>query len=208
MRDLDHDTDVVWSLLTFSGYLTSTEANVSRGGFDCALRVPNQEVLAVFEGTFSSWLNASAGYGALARLTRSMLTGDASEFAAELSRLLVAGMSHHDFKGQHTEALYQAFVVGLLVHMAPTHRVRSNREAGYGRADVLISPRTPGAGAVLELKIIDAFREETVQTALDAAVDQIRDRDYAAEVRGDGATAVHQYGVVFDGKRCWVRMVS
>jgi hypothetical protein len=59
---------------------------------------------------------------------------------------------------------------------------------------------------VLEFKRITP--RETAETALDKAVAQLRDRDYAAEVRAAGATSVHSYGVVFDGKRCWVREVG
>ncbi len=102
------------------------------------------------------------------------------------------------------EAVYRAFVIGLLLHLAPTHRVVSNREAGYGRADVLVSPRDPGAGVVLELKVIDEEDAETPETALQAALSQLRDRDYAAELRAAGADPIHQLGAVFDGTRCWV----
>jgi hypothetical protein len=95
----------------------------------------------------------------------------------------------------------------MLLHLEPTHRVRSNRESGYGRADVLVFPRTPGPGAALELKVIDSDYDETREQALEAAVAQLKDREYAAEVRAAGATNVYQYAVVFDGKRCWVRAV-
>jgi hypothetical protein len=117
-------------------------------------------------------------------------------------------MSTFDFGHRPIEAIYQAFVIGLLLHMEPTHRVRSNRESGFGRADVLILPRAPGPGAVLELKVIDSDYDETREQALEAAIVQLQDRDYAAEVRAGGATEVHQYAVVFDGKRCWVGRVD
>jgi hypothetical protein len=61
---------------------------------------------------------------------------------------------------------------------------------------------------VLELKVIDTDYEETREQALESAVAQLIDRDYAAEVRAGGATQVYQYAVVFDGKRCWVRQVA
>jgi hypothetical protein len=73
---------------------------------------------------------------------------------------------------------------------------------------VLITPRQPGPGAVLELKVVDTDDEETVETALESAVAQLRTRNYAAEVLAAGATTVHQYGIVFDGKRCWVERVD
>jgi hypothetical protein len=115
-------------------------------------------------------------------------------------------LSYHDVAGDRVESVYQAFVVGLLVHLDPTHRVYSNREAGHGRADVIIAPRTPGPGAVLELKRI--LPSETADTAINKAIAQLKERDYAAEVRAAGATEVYQYAVVFDGKRCWVRQVQ
>jgi hypothetical protein len=79
------------------------------------------------------------------------------------------------------------------------------RESGYGRADVLITPKGRGPGVVLELKVIG--RRETAETALESALEQLRRRDYAGELRAAHASPIHQMGVVFDGKRCWVAAV-
>jgi hypothetical protein len=93
-----------------------------------------------------------------------------------------------------------------LVTLERTHEVTSNREAGHGRYDVLISPRQSGQpGAVLELKVLDTRRNETPEQALDAALAQLGERDYAAVLRERGANPVHELGAVFDGKRAWVR---
>ena len=135
-----------------------------------------------------------------------MLAGAVDELSERLEDLMSAALSYHDFGAKPVEAIYQAFIVGLLVHLDVTHRVTSNREAGFGRADVLVIPRAPGPGAVLELKIVG--RHETPEQALTRAVTQLEDRDYAAEVRAAGATTVHQYAVVFDGKRSWLRTVD
>jgi hypothetical protein len=134
-----------------------------------------------------------------------MLSGDAEGLEEQLEERLITMLSHHDVAGDRVEAVYQAFLVGMLVHLEPTHRVYSNREAGFGRADVMVVPRQPGPGAVMELKRIT--RRETEELALEKAIAQLTDRDYAAEVRAGGATEVYQYAVVFDGKRCWVRAV-
>ena len=199
-------------LLTFSGYLTAdTVVTNSDGAIDGALRIPNREVRTVFTDTFLGWLEdatpgtTSAG---LTALSDAMLAGDTESFERQLGAILKAALSFMDFGHRPIEAIYQAFVVGLLVHLQDTHRVVSNREAGYGRADVLVMPRSKGPGAVLELKVIDTDYDETVQVALERAVTQLRQRDYAAEVRAAGATDVHQYAVVFDGKRCWMERVE
>ncbi len=88
-------------------------------------------------------------------------------------------------------------MLGLLVRLEQSHEVSSNREAGHGRVDVLINPRRAGeVGVVLELKVIDSRRGETAETALAAALKQVRARDYAAALRARGAGVVHELGAV------------
>jgi len=140
-------------------------------------------------------------------MVRAMLSGDVEVFETGLEDTLVRAMSSHDFGARPVEAVYHAFIIGLLLFVEGTHRVVSNRESGFGRADVLVLPR-PGEdrGAVLELKTVG--RSETPQDAMDRALEQIRARAYATKVREAGAKHVFEYGVVFDGKRCWVKRVA
>ena len=49
---------------------------------------------------------------------------------------------------------------------------------------------------------------QTVKGALDAALAQIRGRDYAAGLRARGAEPVREMAAVFDGKRVWVRVAE
>lgn len=104
-----------------------------------------------------------------------------------------------------SEQVYHVFVVGLLLGLQPRYLVRSNRESGGGRYDVMVIPRTPGQpGVVLELKVRNRLKRETEKGAMAAALRQLRERDYAAELRASGADPIHEIGVVFDGKRAWV----
>lgn len=208
LSDVSDSAGAMWSLLTFSGYLTPVSVETSHAGFRASLRIPNREVESIFRTTFADLLALGGTTGQTTHaLTSAMLSGDARAFERGLGETLKTAMSVFDFGPRAIEAVYQAFIIGLLVHLEPTHAVRSNRESGFGRADVLITPRQSGSGAVLELKVIDTDYEETRESALEAAVEQIRDREYAAEVLAAGATAVHQYAVVFNGKRAWVEMV-
>ncbi|HTN88834.1 MAG TPA: PD-(D/E)XK nuclease domain-containing protein, partial [Sorangium sp.] len=135
------------------------------------------------------------------------LGGDAPTLEALLERLLVTVMSYQDPAGREPEKLYHGFVLGLLVQLEGEYDVRSHREPGFGRADVLVRPRAPGRpGVVLELKVPQ--RDETPEQALAAAARQVRDRRYAAELAAAGATPVHELVAVFDGKRAWVRNVD
>ena len=105
------------------------------------------------------------------------------------------------------EQVYHAFVLGLLVHLQPRYLVRSNRESGFGRYDVMALPRSPGQpGVVLELKTVDKNRGETPERALQAALRQLRERDYAAELRAVGADPIHELAVVFEKRRAHVAL--
>jgi hypothetical protein len=209
MPMLDRQPSTVFGLLFFSGYLTTASAAPTRRGIECQLRIPNEEVRAVFEESFAATLEDAAsrtGPATLHSLVEAVLSGDTVMLEDTLGQLLLTMLSYHDVAGDRVESVYQAFIVGLLVHLDPTHRLYSNREAGSGRADIMIAPRTPGPGAVLELKRI--LPSESADTAMAKAVAQLQDREYAAEVRAAGATEVYQNAVVFDGKQCWVRRVE
>ena len=96
-------------------------------------------------------------------------------------------------------------MLGLLVDLSASHQVSSNRESGYGRCDVLLIPRKPGApGVALELKVRDARRGQTVPQALEAAHAQLAGRDYDAALREAGAAPIHRLALVFDGKEVHV----
>ena len=137
-------------------------------------------------------------------MLRAMLSGDLERFEESLSLLVNAALSFHDIAGRDPERVYHAFVLGLLVQLRATHRVESNRESGLGRADVLVIPRKPGKpGAVLEFKRVKA--NETPETALDAAMRQIDEKQYVSRLLEAGANPARKYGIVFDGKRVIVR---
>jgi hypothetical protein len=204
LRDLDRRPEAVWSLLLFSGYLKAESLD---GGLrpQVRLALPNREVESIFRTVFAEWMEAGLGGGNRVRATlRAMLDGEIEAFAHALSELVRWSLSFHDVAGHEPERVYQAFVVGLLVHLEPDYEVRSNRESGLGRCDVLVLPRSPGRpGAALELKSLG--ENESPDRALEAALRQLRERDYAAELRARGAAPIRELAIVFDGKRAHVR---
>ena len=223
LRDIHQRPSAVWSLLFHSGYLTGTDGVVVLGGRELTLRVPNREVFDSYHLALSDWLLQAGRLAGLPDLPLAILSGDAGGFADILGDLLLnvpasrpAGATphwgdacfapFHDFGTRISERVYHAFLAGLLVATTATHEVRSNRESGRGRYDVALIPRTPGQpGAVMELKVQG---RDTVEGALDKAAQQLIDRQYAAEVRARGATPIHGYAVVFDGKVVHIHTVD
>ena len=208
LRDLPKSVATVWSFLLFSGYLKAASTRWDDGRLYAVLAIPNREVRTSYQDMFLTWLELGVGSESSARaLGGALLSGDAETFEGLLQRLIVESLSFFDAHRRTPEAVYQAFLVGLFIHLDATHIVDSNRESGFGRYDVCVQPRTPGRpGAVLELKSYDATRWSAPDLALDAAMGQLRDRAYATRLRQAGADPVWQWGAVFDGKRVFVRV--
>lgn len=210
LRGIESNASAVWSLLLFSGYLKAAEVAVEGGVTYASLAVPNAEVRVALHRLFAEHLNVSLGASdRVATLCKALLSGDLDVVEDLLGQLALAMLSYHDVASRPAEAVYQAFVLGLVATMERTHEVTSNRESGYGRYDVLVCPRVAGeAGVVLELKVPRTNKGETAEQALAAAAAQLVSRDYAAVLRERGAQPVWQYAVVFKGKRVWVRAVG
>ncbi len=207
LREVDQNPDAIWSFLLFSGYLKATTVRFSKGNNAVAtLEIPNMEVKKIFRTTFSQWIHQGVGGDRdVKALHQAILNGEEEIFEELLNKFLVQSVSYMDPAGREPEKLYHGFILGLLTTMH-SHRVVSNREAGYGRADVLVFPNgTEKRGAVLEFKV---FREgkETLEQSLDKAMKQIEDKKYRAEVENARATSVTEWACVFDGKKAWVRL--
>ncbi|WP_437285052.1 AAA family ATPase [Sorangium sp. So ce406] len=202
LGELDRSDEVLWSLLTFTGYLRAEKR--SRGLMEQPshlLSIPNREVRGVYTTTFRRWLGArlERQSGGLDRLLGALLAGDAERFEAQLQAFATDVLSYHDTGRPDPEQVMQGFVLGLLAALEPDHQVRSNRESGRGRPDVIIRPSRPGRpGVVLELKV--ARGGKTLEQALEEAIEQIRRNDYTAELRAAGAAPIHALAVAFDGK--------
>jgi len=203
LDELRRSEDALWSLLVFAGYLKAAPITDEATGQTLhRLSIPNREVRHVYATTFRTWMqNRMKGHGgSLDKLTRALLAGDAERFQEQLQAFVINVLSYHDPGTLDPERVYQGFVVGLLAALEPAYQVRSNRESGKGRPDVLIRPMQSGkAGVVLELKVAKPGKK-TLEQALEDGLAQLRANDYGAELRAGGAAPVHAFAVAFDGK--------
>jgi hypothetical protein len=206
LEDLGKRQEALWSLLVLAGYLRAEPADVPPPEVPpYRLSIPNREVREVYTSTFQDWLAQRLGdAGDVAELTRALLEGDAEALEEQLQAFTTNLLSYHDTR-LRPEQVYHAFVIGLLATLEPDYLVRSNRESGAGRPDVVIRPRQPGRpGVILELKVAKPGKK-TPKKALAEGLAQIRDNDYGAELRAAGAGPVRAFAVAFDGKRVSVR---
>ena len=129
---------------------------------------------------------------------------DVDLFADILGDCVIKALSTYDVDKREPERVYQAFLLGLLVSLGEDYEVTSNRESGYGRYDICIVPlKTNKPCIILELKQIRS--RESVETALESAINQIEKQKYETTIRQRGYENILKLAVVFDGKRVWVK---
>ena len=211
LSEIRRSEDALWSLLVFAGYLKAEKAHEDAlGRAVYRLSIPNREVRQVYASTFQHWMEArmeSSG-GDLRALTSALLGGDADRFEEQLQLFVTNLLSYHDPGKLYPERVYHGFIVGLLAVLEPDYQVRSNRESGRGRPDLLIRPARAGKpGVVLELKVARPGKK-TLEEALAEGLAQLAAKDYGAELAAGGADPVYAFAVAFDGKEVRVRRLG
>ena len=189
----------LWSILYLTGYLTRVREEDLPAPLPedtSALIIPNTEVREIFETTIQKWFDESAQTWNLTTLFDAMWSGDAETLTAEINKLLYKTISYHDYK----EDFYHAFLTGILAGSGCA--VKSNREHGEGRSDIVIyHPDRP------QVILFEAKYAKTLgglQKSCAEALQQIEDRQYAKEFEED-YDSVLCYGIAFYKKRCLVK---
>lgn len=99
-------------------------------------------------------------------------------------------------------------MLGLVVNLSDAYKVRSNRESGFGRYDVMIEPLDKTKKAfILEFKVLDPDEDEkTLEDTLANARAQIEEKRYETELVSSGCAPeqIRKYGFAFKGKECLI----
>ncbi len=208
--DLGKKEKYVYSLFFFSGYLKCVSMRMVEENLTCELAIPNREVRYIFRNIISGWLEDSFGNRKLTTMLKALVTGNLDQFERLLNEFVIVTLSFFDTKGQEPEAVYQAFVLGMLLHLGQEYEISSNRELGYGRYDVLAVHKTDRTrpAILMEMKSIAGFYKEEPETAIKNAIEQIDTRAYARELAIRDFTNIIKLVVVSDGKKVWVRHVT
>ena len=200
--EIDNTIDNVWSVLFTTGYLTQ-EGREMDGIY--RLIIPNKEVREVFVLQISEWFNrvVANDRASTEKINRGFLEGNVEDIQRELTHFLGESISVLDTKARNEEKeiFYHGILIGILKSNV-SWAVRSNRESGDGYADILIKPKNPDVGIVIELKYARSFKE--LDQACERALEQIRDRRYDEALREDGRSEILAYGIAFWKKRCKV----
>ncbi len=198
-KDIYSGIDNLWSVLFTTGYLTQRGRNTD-GTY--RLAIPNREIRRVFREQVQKWFLKSIE-GGLQELYRAFDDGRADEIENRINDCLKESISFMD--GGSTEEQKESAYHMLLIGMAKGRLgwlVKSNREAGKGRADIIIINRLENSGILIEVKHTDDERK--LQTKAEEAYRQIRNMDYKEYFLGFQINRIEEYGISFSGKKCKV----
>ena len=208
-EQLEQDENAIWSLMVASGYLKVEKVEYRGMLLEpwYHLKITNLETTSMFSNMFRGWFrNTFSSYNGF---VRALLCGNIKEMNLYMNDVALATFSSFD-TGTHPsektqpERFYHGFVLGLLVELRDRYMVHSNRESGYGRYDVMMIPKRKKEPAmILEFKVRDQDAEETLQDTVAAALKQIQEKRYDAELLAQGIEEkqIYHYGFAFEGKK-------
>ena len=146
---LNGNEQAVWSLLLASGYLKVLSyekyKDIPEGTEPkYQLALTNLEVKLMFHRMIHDWF-------AMARpdyndFIKAMFAGDVDAMNEYMNRVALQTFSYFDTgdraSGAEPERFYHGFVLGLLVDLQDRYYLKSNRESGFGRYDVMLLPKS------------------------------------------------------------------
>ncbi|MCI9033965.1 MAG: AAA family ATPase [Lachnospiraceae bacterium] len=209
---LGHNEYAIWSLLLASGYLKVEQhtMDTDTGKEEYILKLTNKEVKLMFQDMIEGWFkNYSSAYN---DFIKALLQGDKKAMNHYMNQIALVTFSSFDVGNKPSgraepERFYHGFVLGLIVELSDRFRITSNRESGFGRYDVMLTPKNNHDNAIiLEFKVQDTEEEKTLKESVEAALRQINEKKYEAELIAEGIMPerIRKYGFAFAGKKCLI----
>ena len=207
-NQLDTNESAVWSLLVAGGYLKVDDVEYRGETLEpwYHVSITNIETKSMFYNMFKGWFSVStANYN---RFVEATILGDVEAMNHYMNRIAMETFSFFDVGGDsqncEPEKFYHGFVLGLMAEQVVNYEIRSNRESGFGRYDIMLIPkRTQLPAIVIEFKVHNAGREKSLTDTVESALKQIADKNYDAELlaRGISTDRIRHYGFAFEGKK-------
>ena len=181
----------IWELLLFSGYLT-VDKKIDEDVY--SLRLPNKEIRKFFKNEF---IDITFGASEFRKTMETLKNNKIEEFEKNLQNILLKSTSYMDGKNEN---FYHGLFLGMSFYLDNKYSVKSNREAGLGRYDVLIEPINKKERAfILEFKVTDS--EKNLEKFSKEALEQIINKKYNIGLVEKGIKDITYIGVAFYKKQ-------
>ncbi len=219
--DFETDNELLWTLLTYNGYLTQIQKS-DYGNYK--LKIPNNEVKKVFTDIIMTWLKNKVKLkrDLIVFTTDCLINNRLEKFEAGFKQIIGDTLSYFDIapvenhgRTSLNEQIYHVYSLGLLAILSDDYIIKSNRESGDGRYDILLIPydKTKN-GVVIEIKSIEKQKEtednekfiERIDKEIKSALNQIERNKYYKELLAHKIPLEHiiKVPVVFAGKEPFV----
>lgn len=187
------DTDDIWQLFLYAGYLTIGGEKVDN---EYPIRIPNNEILKFFENRFiARFIKKTQKF---TNIIKDLKKGKIEEFAKGLQDEILSSLSYFDT--DKDEKYYKIFLIGIFIVLGNDYIRLSERESGYGRADLVLEPKNKENPAyIFEFKV--AGNEKEMDNYAMEGFEQIREKEYDVELKNRGVKEIIHIGIGFYRKK-------
>ena len=204
---IEQNEENIWGLLLGTGYLKVTEVvDLAHGIYK--VKIPNYEIKFLFQNIIREWFNDKVIGNNLNTILKDLVTLKLDEFEKKFKVLVTQMFSYMDVGENTAENFYHAFVLGMLVGLKDSYYVKSNRESGYGRYDIMLEPKDKnGNSFIMEFKVLENEEEKTIEETIENAKKQIEERKYEEDLQERGYTNITKMVFAFKGKEVKMQVI-
>ena len=204
---IEKNEENIWGLLLGTGYLKVTEVvDLAHGIYK--VKIPNYEIKFLFQNIIREWFNDKVIGNNLNTILKDLVTLNLKEFEKKFQVLVRQMFSFMDVGENTAENFYHAFVLGMLVGLKDSYYVKSNRESGFGRYDIMLEPKDKNENSfVMEFKVYKEEKEKTIEDTIENAKKQIEERKYAEDLEERGYTNITKMVFAFKGKEVKMQVI-